>query len=232
MKRLLSRLVFTSGVLLGLCAAAPAMASDAAAGPAKPDLAKGATLYNEGDAARGIVACASCHGAGGNSTIPTNPNLAAQAHEYLAKQLSNFKVQPGADAAVRRGADGAPSVMSAMAGPLSAADMLNVAGYLSQQKLTAPATATNPKIVEQGQKIWRAGIPERNVPACAGCHSPNGAGIPAQYPRLGGQYPDYIATQLNYFRAGYRSNAMMNAVAGRMSDADIKAVSDYAAGLR
>jgi cytochrome c553 len=110
--------------------------------------------------------------------------------------------------------------------------MDNLAGYLSQQKLTAPATATNPKLVEQGQKIWRAGVPERNVPACAGCHSPNGSGIPAQYPRLSGQYPDYIATQLNYFRAGYRSAPMMNAVAGRMNDADIKAVSDYAAGLR
>jgi cytochrome c553 len=232
MKRLLSRLVFTSGVLLGLGAASSVMAADAASGPAKPDLTKGGQLYNNGDNARGVIACASCHGAAGNSAIPANPNLAAQSHEYLALQLKNFKPAPGAEQAVRRAADGAPSVMSAMAGPLTSDDMLNLAAYLSQQKLTEPATATNPKLVEQGQKIWRGGIPERNVPACAGCHSPNGAGIPAHYPRLGGQYPDYIATQLNYFRAGHRSNVMMNAIAGRMSDADIKAVSDYAAGLR
>ena len=232
MKHLLSRLLFSSFALISACSVTTAVLASDVAGPVKPDVAKGAKLFNEGDPARGVIACLTCHGTGGNSVLPTNPNLSAQSHEYLAKQLGNFKVQPGAELAVRRGADGAPSVMAAMAGPLTDEDMLNLAGYLSQQKLTAPATATNPKLVEQGQKIWRAGVPERNVPACAGCHSPNGSGIPAQYPRLSGQYPDYIATQLNYFRSGYRSAAMMNAVAGRMNDADIKAVSDYAAGLR
>ena len=232
MKHLLSRLLFASVALVGACSVSTVVLAADVVGPAKPDVAKGAKLFNEGDPSRGVVACVSCHGTGGNSVLPANPNLSAQSHEYLAKQLSNFKVQPGAELAVRRGAEGAPSVMAAMVGPLTAEDMQNLAGYLSQQKLTGPATATNPKLVEQGQTIWRAGVPERNIPACAGCHSPTGAGIPAQYPRLSVQYPDYIATQLNYFRAGYRTANMMNAVAGRMNDADIKAVSDYAAGLR
>jgi cytochrome c553 len=101
------------------------------------------------------------------------------------------------------------------------------------QTLAQPATATNEKLAERGQKIWRAGIPERNVPACAGCHSANGAGIPAQYPRLSGQYPSYIEDQLKLFRSGHRGNSpMMNQIADRMSDSDLKAVSDYAAGLR
>ncbi len=232
MKRVLSRLVLASGVLLGITAVSPSFAAGAA-GPAKPDAAKGAQLYEQGDAARGVVACASCHGAAGNSTIPANPNLAAQSHEYLYKQLVEFRPKDGASSALRKGADGAPSVMTAMAAPLTDEDMRNVSFFLSQQKLTTPATATNVKSVERGQKIWRAGIPDRNVAACAGCHSPNGAGIPSQYPRLGGQYPSYIEDQLKLFRAGHRANnAIMNQIADRMNDADIKAVSDYAAGLR
>ena len=232
MKRVLSRLVLASGVLLGITAVSPSFAADAA-GPAKPDAAKGAQLYEQGDPARGVVACVSCHGAAGNSTVPVNPNLAAQSHEYLYKQLMNFRIAEGAKEPTRRGVDGAPSMMTVMATPLTEADMQNVSFYLSQQKLTEPATATNPKSVERGQKIWRAGIAERNVPACAGCHSPNGAGIPAQFPRLAGQYPSYIEDQLKLFRAGHRANGpMMYQIADRMNDADIKAVSDYAAGLR
>jgi cytochrome c553 len=233
MKRLLSRVVLASGMALGLAVVSPSFAADAAAGPAKPDIAKGQQLYEQGDAARGVVPCASCHGAGGNSTIPTNPNLAAQPHEYIYKQLNDFRPKEAAGAAARKGPDGAPSVMSAMVTALTDADMRNLAGYLSQQKLTAPATATNEKLVENGQKIWRAGLPERNVPACAGCHSPDGAGIPSQYPRLAGQFPSYIEEQLKLFRAGHRANGpMMLEIADRMADRDIKAVSDYAAGLR
>ena len=232
MKHVLSRVVFTFGVLVGITAVSPSYAADAATGPAKPDAAKGAQLYEQGDAARGVVACVSCHGAMGNSSIPVNPNLAAQSHEYLYKQLVNFRPSEGKEPS-RKGEDGAASIMTAMAGPLTEADMQNVSFYLSQQKLTAPATATNVKTMERGQTIWRAGVPEKNIPACAGCHSPNGAGIPAQYPRLSGQYPSYIEAQLKLFRAGHRANnPMMYTIADRMNDADIKAVSDYAAGLR
>lgn len=233
MKYLLSKVVFAGCLLLGVSAMSPSIAAGAATGPAKPDAAKGATLYEQGDAARGVVACASCHGAAGNSTIPANPNLAAQSHEYIYKQLTEFRLKAGAKDVLRKGVDGAPSVMTAMAGPLTEADMQNLSLYLTQQKLTEPATATNPKLLERGQHIWRAGIPDRNVPACAGCHSPNGAGIPGQYPRLSGQFPSYIEEQLKLFRAGHRANnLMMNQIADRMSDSDIKAVSDYAAGLR
>jgi cytochrome c553 len=233
MKYLLSKVVFAGCLLLGVSAMSPSIAAGAATGPAKPDAAKGATLYEQGDAARGVVACASCHGAAGNSTIPANPNLAAQSHEYIYKQLTEFRLKAGAKDVLRKGVDGAPSVMTAMAGPLTEADMQNLSLYLAQQKLTEPATATNPKLLERGQHIWRAGIPDRNVPACAGCHSPNGAGIPGQYPRLSGQFPSYIEEQLKLFRAGHRANnLMMNQIADRMSDSDIKAVSDYAAGLR
>ena len=233
MKYLLSKVVLAGCLLLGVSAMSPSIAAGAAAGPAKPDAAKGATLYEQGDAARGVVACASCHGAAGNSTIPANPNLAAQSHEYIYKQLTEFRLKAGAKEVLRKGVDGAPSVMTAMAGPLTEADMQNLSVYLTQQKLTEPAPATNPKLLERGQHIWRAGIPDRNVPACAGCHSPNGAGIPGQYPRLSGQFPSYIEEQLKLFRAGHRANnQMMNQIADRMSDSDIKAVSDYAAGLR
>jgi cytochrome c553 len=86
---------------------------------------------------------------------------------------------------------------------------------------------------ELGRKIYRAGIAEKNVPACAGCHSPNGAGIPAQYPRIAGQHQDYSVTQLTNFRAGTRSNsAQMTVISKRLTDDEMKAVSDYIAGLR
>jgi cytochrome c553 len=226
-----------------VCAVATAVASilfvsnvqaaGASTGPIKPDVKQGAMLYEQGDAARGIVSCVSCHGAAGNSTLPINPNLAAQPHEYIYKQLVEFKVKEGATMALRRGADGAPSMMTALATPLTEADMRNLSLYLAEQSLTAPANASNMKLVERGQQIWRGGVADRGVPACAACHSANGAGIPAQYPRLGGQYSSYIEDQLKYFRAGHRGNsAMMSQIAARMTDEDIKAVSDYAAGLR
>ena len=133
---------------------------------------------------------------------------------------------------MRNGAGGNPTPMTAMAQNLTPADMQNIALYLAQQPLKQPATAGQEKLVDLGQKIWRGGLPERNVPACAACHSANGAGLPGQYPRLSGQFPMYIEEQLKLFRSGDRANDVMHAIADRMSDADIKAVADYAAGLR
>ena len=182
MKRVLSRMLVASGLLLGASALSTAsFAAEGAAGPAKPDAAKGGQLFDQGDASRGIIACASCHGAAGNSTIPVNPNLAAQPHEYLVKQLTDFQVKQGAVARAqwrRRQSD----PMTAMAQNLTPADMQNIALYLAQQPLKQPATAGQEKLVDLGQKIWRGGLPERNVPACAACHSANGAGLPGQYP--------------------------------------------------
>lgn len=233
MKRVLSRMLVLSGLMLGASVFTSSFAADGAAGPSKPDAAKGGQLFDQGDASRGIIACASCHGAAGNSTIPANPNLAAQSHEYLVKQLTDFQIKAGAKLPIRNGAGGNPTPMTAMAQPLTPADMQNVALYLATQPLKEPATAGYEKLVEHGQKIWRGGLPDRNVPACAACHSANGAGIPAQYPRLSGQFPGYIEEQLKLFRSGERANSEpMHAIADRMSDTDIKAVADYAAGLR
>jgi len=205
----------------------------------RPDAAQGEALFNNGDLARGLVSCASCHGAGGNSMLPINPNLAAQPYEYLVKQLLSFRPKdagsPAAVPATRRGADGADSLMTPFANLLSEAEIRNVAYYLSLQKQdeALAATATNEATMERGQKIWRGGLPERNVPACAGCHGPTGAGIAGEYPRLAGQFPSYLAEQLKLFRSGDRANApMMHDIGDRMSDADIAAVADYAAGLR
>ncbi len=233
MKRTLSRIIVASGFLLGCTSLPAAFAADV--GVSKPDAAKGEQLYANGDAARGIIACASCHGAAGNSTIPANPNLAGQAHEYLAKQLVDFAPKEEGGQAARRGANGAPSLMTPFASLLKPEDVRNVAYYLSLQSLDfeKAGTATNEDTMERGQHIWRGGIPSRNVPACAACHSPTAAGIPGQYPRLSGQFPSYIAEQMRLFRSGDRANnPVMADIADRMSDADIEAVSDYAAGLR
>jgi cytochrome c553 len=187
--------------------------------PAKPDPAKGQQIAAQ--------ACAACHGADGNSASPANPKLAGQHADYLYQQLQNFKVKPGAKEAER-----ANAVMAGFAATLSDDDMRNVAAWYASQKLK-PSAARNKDTVELGQKIYRGGIAAKSVPACAGCHSPNGAGIPAQYPRLGGQYAEYTEAQLVGFRQGVRkNNAQMTAIAARMSDVEIKAVSDYIAGLR
>ena len=232
MKRTLSKMLVASGLLLGSSLLGVSHAADVIV--TKPDATKGEQLYANGDAARGILACASCHGAAGNSTLPANPNLAGMPHEYLAKQLNNFKSKDGA-APTRRGAGGANSVMTAIAGPLTDDDIKNVSYYLSLQKLDTEkaATATNEATMKRGQHIWRGGLVERGVPACAACHGPAGAGIPGQFPRLAGQYPGYIAEQLKLFRSNDRANSpMMHDIADRMSDSDIAAVADYAAGLR
>ena len=119
-----------------------------------------------------------------------------------------------------------------MAGMLSPDDMKNVAAYYAS-KQAKPGFTKNKDTVALGEKIYRGGIAAKQVPACAGCHSPTGAGIPAQYPRLGGQHADYAEAQLVAFRAGTRANsAQMTAISARLSDKEIKAVADYVAGLR
>ena len=233
MKRVLSSMLVASSLLLGSSLVSVSHAADA--GVPKPDAAKGEQLFVNGDAGRGILACVTCHGAGGNSTIPANPNLSAQPHEYLVKQLMDFKSKDGTTAPLRHGANGAPSVMATMVTALTPADMQNVAYYLALQPLDpkTAATATKEATMARGQLIWRGGLPDRNVPACAACHSANGAGLPAEFPRLAGQHPAYIEEQLKLFRSGDRANGpMMHDIADRMSDSDIAAVADYAAGLR
>lgn len=180
--------------------------------------------------ARQIVAqvCAACHAVDGNSVINMNPSLAGQHPEYTYKQLMNFKSQGGKPAERNNG------VMAGMVANLSEDDMKNLAAYFASQKARA-GVARDAKLVKQGEAIYRGGVAGKGVPACASCHSPNGAGMPAQFPRLAGQHAEYTATQLKAFRAGQRVNdaaQMMRGVAGKMSDQEIAAVSEYIAGLR
>ena len=185
------------------------------------DPVKGEALYANGDSGRNIPACASCHGAAGNSTITQNPKLAAQHAAYLNKQLSNFT-----------GPDRNNPIMTTFAKLMTEDDMKDVAAYLSNQ-VAKPGAAKNKETIEAGKKIYRAGIAEKNVPACAGCHSPNGVGIPAQFPRIAGQHQDYTVAQLTNFRTGARKNApQMAVISKRMSDEEMKAVADYVAGLK
>lgn len=202
--------------LASLLAASGAMAQGATG---KVDLAKGQQIATQ--------VCAACHGPDGNSPTPANPKLAGQHAAYLAKQLRNFKVEKGATEAAR-----ANPVMAGFAATLSDDDIRNVSAYYQSQKLK-PAAAKNKDIVELGQKIFRGGVADKHIPACAGCHSPNGAGIPDEYPRIAGQFTEYTEAQLVAFRQGLRKNsAQMTGTAARMSDAEIKAVSEYVAGLR
>ncbi len=197
--------------VLALFGAGAAGATESPA-PFKPDLAKGEAL---------ATACAACHTQDGSRGLPANPILQGQHPEYIFKQLSEFK------AGKRKNA-----IMSGMAASLATdEDMKNVAAFYASKK-AKPGFAQSKDTVALGEQIYRGGIASRQVPACAGCHSPDGAGIPAQYPRIGGQNADYAESQLLAFRSGARANApMMMTIASRLSDKEIKAVADYLAGL-
>ena len=191
-----------------------------AAQDAVPDLAKARQTAE--------TVCAACHGADGNSPTAAYPILAAQGSEYLYKQLTEFKAADGKPA-IRNNA-----VMAGMAALLSDDDMKGLAVYFSQQK-RKPASASDAKLVAAGKTLWRKGDFDKGIPACSGCHGPNGAGIPAQYPRLAGQHAEYSELQLKNFRSEERSNdpgRMMRSVADKLSDKQIKALADYIAGLR
>jgi cytochrome c553 len=180
--------------------------------------------------AQGIAAqvCTACHAADGNSIAPANPKIAGQFEEYLGKQLRDFKAQGGKKAARES------AIMAGMVANLSDADMKGLASYYASQKLK-PAAAADKDLAALGQKVWRGGNSASGVPACAGCHGPAGAGLPGQYPRLAGQYAEYIATQLKAFKEGGRTNdanGAMRGVAARLTEREIRAVSEYAAGLR
>ena len=201
-------------LLTAAALAAPALPVIAAGEtPAKPDMVKGEASYT--------AVCAACHGVDGNSSIVANPKLAHQHPDYLVKQLQEFKNDKRAD-----------PVMKGFASTLSDGDMQNIAAWLAKQP-AKPGFATDKELVTLGERIYRGGIADRKVAACVGCHSPNGAGIPVQYPRLSGQHADYTVKQLQSFRDGVRKNSpQMKDVAAKMNDREIKAVADYIAGLR
>lgn len=190
-------------------------ASIAAAAPApvvKPDLERGKQIAS--------TVCAACHGANGVSTAPANPNLAGQHASYIALQLAAFK----------SGARPSP-IMQGMAAALSAEDMRNVGAYFESQK-PAEGVARDKALVQRGQEVWRGGIKALGVPACAGCHGAAGHGIPAQYPRLAGQHTELTLGWLKAYATGARSNVVMGPIAAKLSENDMRAVVEYASGLR
>lgn len=187
---------------------------------------------NKGDAAKGqqiaTQVCAGCHNADGNSIIPANPILAGQHAEYTTKQLMNFKAQDG------KPAQRDSPIMGAMVAALSADDMKNIAAYYAQQT-PKPGAAKNKSLAELGERVYRGGNIEATVPACASCHSPNGAGIPPIYPRIAGQHAEYTLAQLRAFRKEQRTNdnnSVMQMIATHMSEKEMQAVAEFISGLR
>ncbi len=180
---------------------------------AKPDLARGQAKSTE--------VCAACHTNDGSRGSPANPILQGQHPEYIVKELTDFKegkrVNP---------------VMQGFAATLTPEDIKNVAAFYAS-KQAKPGFAKNKDLVRLGEKIYRGGLADRSVPACAGCHNPTGAGNPSQFPRLAGQHADYTEAQLIALRNGTRKNSpVMADVVLKMNDREIKAVADYIAGLR
>ncbi|MBM3356532.1 MAG: cytochrome c4 [Betaproteobacteria bacterium] len=203
-------------VIAGMLAASSAFAQ----APAKGDPAKGERIATQ--------LCAACHAADGNSPQPANPVLAGQHAEYTVKQLMDFKPQGG------KPAERGNPIMAGMVAGLTAEDMRNVGAYYENKKPAARA-ARDAELVKLGQVIYRGGNLSKGITACAACHGPNGAGVPAMFPRLAGQHAEYVAAQLKAFRAGERANdpgRMMRMIAGKLSDKEIAAVADFIAGLR
>lgn len=222
---LLTTLLVTSLTVFGglpTAMAASAVATAAAAAPAvKADPAKGGTLYENGDPARGLPSCLSCHGAAGNSSIAINPKLSGQFATYTHKQLVDFttvhRQQP---------------IMTTYAKMLTEQEKKDISAWLATQ-VHKPGAAKNKETVELGRKIYRGGIAEKGVAACASCHGATANGIPAQYPRLAGQHQDYTTAQLEAFKTGTRANSpQMTVLSQRMSPEEMRAVADYIAGLR
>ncbi|WP_027009192.1 c-type cytochrome [Conchiformibius kuhniae] len=196
------------------------MLGSAAVAAPQAELAKGKQIAEQ--------VCAACHAADGNSNIAAYPRLAGQHHKFIFKQTKDIKEG-------KRTTGAAASMMAAIQ-QLSDDDIRNVAAFYAAQQ--ARPGETNPKANPQlGAKIFRGGLPEKKIPACMACHSPNGAGIPAggtevtAYPRLSGQHADYVVEQLKAYAADKRTGNMMRDIAKRMSEEDMKAVANFIQGL-
>lgn len=170
-----------------------------------------------------VAQCAACHGPDGNSPTAAFPKIAGQGEKYLLKQLRDVKenVRPIAQ-------------MTGQLDNMSDQDLQDIAAYYASQ--TMSGAAAKPELVALGESVYRAGVKEQEIAACTGCHSPTGTGnAPAGFPRLSGQYADYIEQQLLTFQSGERNNdadAVMRSIAERMTAEEIKAVSSYASGVR
>jgi cytochrome c553 len=225
----MKRLLMLPPLTIALLAAAPAHATETAKAPYMGEAAKGQPIAS--------TVCGACHGPDGNSVVPVNPKLAGQNADYLFKQMRNFK---------GGGTDGKPlrtnAIMNGMIAAYSEDQMRDFAAYFSSQTQKGEV-AKNRETIPMGQKLYRAGDMSKGLPACAACHGPTGAGVPAEFPRIGGQYSDYLEVQLKAFRASGADpkdangrdndpNKMMRMIAVKMTDPEIKAVADYISGLR
>lgn len=181
-----------------------------------------------GDAAAGqakSAICSACHGADGNSVVPQWPKLAGQHEEYLVRQVTLIK----------SGARPVPEMVGIVA-TLSDQDIADISAWLASQQMSAGVAKEED--VPAGQRLWRAGDMKSGVPACSACHGPAGEGNPlAGYPALAGQQEVYVASMLKRFRAGENwgskdaSSHVMNGVAARLTDDDIKFLASYIQGL-
>lgn len=206
MKNLL-KLAVAGTIFLGAHAVAEdsAIAGDAKAGAAKAPM------------------CAGCHGVDGNSVNDAFPSLAGRSAGYLTKQLHDFKDGVRID-----------PTMNGMAATLTPADIANLAAYFSSNIAKGSTAAADEATLEKGRKIYLGGNRKRGVSACMSCHGPSGHGIPPRFPHIGGQHASYIQKQLLAFRDDARTNdsGIMTSIAERMTLGDVKAVSQYVAGLR
>jgi cytochrome c553 len=214
MKRILTTAILAFLTALAHANTEPPKIEPTKAAPTRTELAA------RGQQIAGAV-CIACHGLDGMSAIPSNPNIAGMPEQYIAKQLELFK------SGGRKNA-----IMQGMAANLSEGDMKALGLYYFAQRAKVNAIARDKTAAELGQKIYRAGIPELKVPACSGCHGGAGAGIPAIYPRLAGQWPEYTLGALKNFSSGERKSTQMQAISSRMRDKDMLAVAEYIAGMR
>jgi len=170
------------------------------------------------------MTCTACHGAEGNSSIPTWPNIAGQSASYIVAQLNAFK-----------GGSRTDPLMAPQAMMLSDEDMRNVAVYFESLPAAAMAVA-NPATVSKGEALYRGGDTDAGIPACLACHGPTGRGNPAaNYPAVQGQHATYTAKQLRDYASGGRTSdgktRIMRDISSRLSTDDIEALASYVQGL-
>ena len=169
---------------------------------------------------RAIHVCNACHGEGGNSPAPIYPKLAAQQPLYLAEQLKLFRAQKRSDSSPQ-------AYMWGISALLDDATIQGLADYYAAQT-PKPGKAANPKLMEQGKRIYAQGIPAHNVAACASCHGDNAEGA-SVFPRLAGQHAEYIVKQLQEFRTKLRPHGVVMAerVVKNMTPDEMRAVAAY-----
>ena len=214
----MKRILITA--ILAICTSVVFASTEAAKAEPPKAVPSKAEVLARGQQIAGAV-CVACHGLDGMSAVSGNPNIASMPEQYIAKQLLLFK------SGERKNA-----IMQGMVANLSEADMKALGYYYFAQTSKPTGVARDKALADAGQKIYRRGIPESRVPACAGCHGGAGAGIPASFPRLAGQWPEYTLDQLKQYATGARKNTQMNAIASRMRDSDMIAAAEYIAGMR